>query len=344
MGNDAGTAQATSTIFISSTGNVGIGTTGPNARLSFGLDDVTKNFYAYEDGTDVYGVGKKGSTGLLQIFAGAASDNNRVGIGKYDGTTFTERLTVLNGGNVGIGTTGPTSKLHVVGSGGFGIDTYDIRIRDNGRVYVGGTGVADAKGSFYNNAGIPTFADYTSGSWLDSISLKAGNVGIGTTVPDSKLSVRGTATQLNLQYDGSNYQTFTILSDGALNIAQDGAAAAFAIKSGNVGIGTTNPQGKLHVLGSCVTGDTLLPIRRRRRKKSSNENNDEELWDYFLCRIDEVLPGDEVLSLNEATESLRYARINKLMDMGMQEVYELTTKSGRKIQTTGEHPYLTLQK
>ena len=79
-------------------------------------------------------------------------------------------------------------------------------------------------------------------------------------------------------------------------------------------------------------------------------------YDYLLCRIDEILPGDEVLSLNEGqwdrrgslsedqdntgSGTLQYARINALKDMDIREVYELTTKSGRKIRTTANHPYL----
>src|SRR3989344_8820800 len=114
------------------------------------------------------------------------------------------------------------------------------------------------------------------------------------------------------------------------------------VESGNVGIGTTSPTAKLHVVGNCVTGDTLLPIKRKRKKKSSDDDSSEDEDDYLLCRIDEILPGDEVLSLNESTEALGYARINKLMDMGIKEVYELTTKSGRTIRTTAAHPYLTL--
>ena len=195
------------------------------------------------------------------------------------------------------------------------------------------------------------------------------------------------------------------------------------IIQGNVGIGTTGPTAKLHVVGNCVTGDTLLQIRRRKKKPRSggvtggkpdpDEENDmvtglprdylpaiaalkalqagarndgiamteeiepasaegsgEAQYDELLCpiparsafstadaggsddpdweyeylyeRIDSVLPGDEVLSLNESTEALEYARINKLMDMGIKEVYELTTKSGRTIRTTAAHPYLTL--
>ena len=116
-----------------------------------------------------------------------------------------------------------------------------------------------------------------------------------------------------------------------------------------------------------MTGDTLLSIRRRKKRKNgdkksggggrdgdgtkngkdgrTNSKESENIgigaYEYLLIRIDEVIPGDEVLSLNERSESLEYARINKLMDMGVQETYELTTKSGRKIKTTAEHPFLT---
>ena len=40
--------------------------------------------------------------------------------------------------------------------------------------------------------------------------------------------------------------------------------------------------------------------------------------------------------------ALEYARINKLRDMGYQEVYEVTTKSGKVIKATADHPFLTL--
>jgi len=35
---------------------------------------------------------------------------------------------------------------------------------------------------------------------------------------------------------------------------------------GYLGVGTTSPAFPLHVAGQCMTGDTLLPIRRRKKK------------------------------------------------------------------------------
>ncbi|OGG13556.1 hypothetical protein A2875_01600 [Candidatus Gottesmanbacteria bacterium RIFCSPHIGHO2_01_FULL_46_14] len=144
---------------------------------------------------------------------------------------------------------------------------------------------------------------------------------------------------------------------------------------GNVGIGTTSPLSKLHVEGACVTGDTLLPIRRKKKRRKSQDISDENgdpdgqnsnfqnpnsnenfnienslkirklkienyEYDHLLCRIDEILPGDEVLSLNEETGRVQWSRINNLMDMGVRDIFELTTKSGRVIRTTAKHPYL----
>ncbi|PJA08868.1 hypothetical protein COX68_03690, partial [Candidatus Falkowbacteria bacterium CG_4_10_14_0_2_um_filter_41_15] len=75
--------------------------------------------------------------------------------------------------------------------------------------------------------------------------------------------------------------------------------------------------------------------------KNSDDGEDEDKeYNYFACRIDEVLPDDEVLSLNESTNTLQYAKIIALMDKGIQDIYEITTKSGKIIRTTASHPYL----
>ena len=116
-----------------------------------------------------------------------------------------------------------------------------------------------------------------------------------------------------------------------------------------VGIGTNAPNAALDVEGLCVTGDTLLPIRRRRKKKKGEPDNGTDstegnvgtgAYEYLLVQIKDVVAGDEVLSLNESTGLVEYRRIKALVDMGVKQVYELRTKSGRVIRTTANHPYL----
>jgi len=81
----------------------------------------------------------------------------------------------------------------------------------------------------------------------------AGNVGIGSTSPSAKLTINGTTEQLRLEYNPTNYQSFTVNSAGSLFVAQNGSAATLALTdSGKVGIGTTNPLYPLQVNGAGV--------------------------------------------------------------------------------------------
>ena len=41
------------------------------------------------------------------------------------------------------------------------------------------------------------------------------------------------------------------------------------VENGSAGFGTATPTSTVHIVGQCVTGDTLLKRRRRRRRKSS---------------------------------------------------------------------------
>jgi len=88
----------------------------------------------------------------------------------------------------------------------------------------------------------------------------------------------------------------------------------------------------LSVAGHCVTGDTRL---RRRRKKKKGEG-----YEYDEVAIKDIREGDEIASLDEETGRIVWSKVNALMDMGMKEIYKLTTASGKTIRTTAEHPYL----
>jgi hypothetical protein len=114
----------------------------------------------------------------------------------------------FNGGNVGIGTASPTSKLQVHSDGGIkAMESTDDVTRKNS-LYLG----ADATGSFIKT-------DYSSGGSFDLrfvnytteiARFKSGNFGIGTNNPGTKLDVNGvitatdgTSTQWNAAYTHS---------------------------------------------------------------------------------------------------------------------------------------------
>ncbi len=170
-------------------------------------------------------------------------------------------------GNVGIGTASPGTKLDVAGSA-------TIASGDSsGRLLLGRFSATYPWSLLQLGTGSDSFRlRSTSDAELFYVS-NTGNVGIGITSPQNQLNIVGTGYKnvnitgtgttgggITLQSANTGGRAFTILSTGTgaspgagfFGIVDESASAYEMIingSTGNVGIGTVNPQNKLNVVG-----------------------------------------------------------------------------------------------
>ena len=214
------TTEGTERLRVTETGNVGIGTSTPvyeldiqgyNGRAwvqTLGGNIIAERYGDGDSGPNFDGFKARGTKGALTIAQdndialniagklydgdaferaaqivfsadGAVGNNDTPGritfLTTPDGSkTLSERMRITNAGNVGIGTTAPTSKLHLNGTLGS---------------LSGGLAFGDGDTGFYEAAD-DVLRIQTAGS--DRMTVLAdGNVGIGTTEPVHKLDVSG---------------------------------------------------------------------------------------------------------------------------------------------------------
>ena len=107
------TSPDTTPFIIDASGNVGIGTADPTSKLSVLGSDGAHNFLVSDGGgrqlTVYQSSGAPGARNSL-VFSGGAFE-------LYDGTNNASRLWLSSGGYVGIGTTSPSAKFSITGSG-----------------------------------------------------------------------------------------------------------------------------------------------------------------------------------------------------------------------------------
>ena len=246
---------------ILNTGNVGIGTTGPLYKLDV-LGSGSSNLF------------EVGVSGVTNGFTISSSSNAMT----YDfrGSDNVSKVRILDSGNVGIGTTGPTNALDV--NGGLRVmgGTSGTAIGAGAEIsYVGGTAYYQA----YDRAGSAFLPVVLKGSYAslwssgtEVLRATSGNVGIGTTGPAYALDVNGIingnsyvqgaifkASGLTPSYrltDTGSGQSYYIRNNGNFDIYNVTSGVGMTMNStGNVGIGTTNPGTKLDVVGDLtVTG------------------------------------------------------------------------------------------
>ena len=285
----SGSSGETTNMFISGSGNVGIGTTTPGTSLPntflattpkvLEIKSVTTStdaglFLRRSDDNTGLDIWNDGSNGHSYIDNRHNALNGRLDFRVNTSATPATVMTITGDEKVGIGTTSPTKTLQVTGdisaSG-------DIHLKNTKALKIqnaAGTSTqvvkVDSGDDIY--VGHPNFDNiFLQGSGGTLMALQgAGNVGIGTTSPDTLLHISGANNVNLLKLDApkgefvfrtnstSGYTSNFRLDDTGMDIGHDSSIRALNLQTGNadrltilgggnVGIGTTSPSNLLHL-------------------------------------------------------------------------------------------------
>jgi hypothetical protein len=291
-------------IVVNTDNNVGIGTASPSAKLE--IFGATQNIFKI-----IHNATGGGNWAINPYIVGISN----AGLSFTDVKNSTIPMVINDAGNIGIGTTSPSTKLDVKGntarfdgSGGGELDmNFTTTNTGSIRLKFGGTTTPD-KGRIVYSDNSDSFGFFTNSTERMRIT-SAGNVGIGTT--DTTFQNGGGLVVYNAdtpRVELRNSTSGATSTDGAgmvlggnefyifnkenapMFLDTNGSTRMTILGGGNVGIGTTSPVSKL-----TVNGDIAIPYGGA--IKIYNPGNNTLLAVSNLIRVDY-----DSSSLNDFTE------------------------------------------
>jgi hypothetical protein len=323
---------------IDSSGNVGIGTTSPGAKL-----DVAGNVrvrgsatptLTFNDGAIENNLSITNSAFVLSVPSANPITFN---------TTNTERLRITDAGLVGIGTSSPGAKIHSLQAStgeGLRVDGADSGfslVVEGGTTYHTKIRQGSIGSTYFSNT------PPTNGLIVE------GSVGIGTSSPAARLDIRGSAPYMYIVDSGANSAAFvaeatnsvvnvgsTYLGTSAVPLAlvTGGTERLRITSAGLVGIGTTSPapggQG-VHIHNPSAAASSL---------RVTNSTTGATDGDGFAIQVGSdgtaQLRQFESLALTFETAATERARIDSSGRLGIG-----TSSPGAKLDVTGGDLFVT---
>ena len=268
-----GAATRSDDMVINSSGNVGIGTTAPGAKLDITSPDTTSDMNQLRIGSASNGYGsyifrQKTTGGYANQYLALDIINNA--------GTFSNTM-AWSGANVGIGTSNPLAKLNIESPNGTNVA---LRLTQTSKDWW----------EFKNAAATNDLSISDAvGTYVTILGNNIGNVGVGTTAPNDTLSIGNSgAAPAGSAKTGHNYtmtylatDTYALVNYGTVNTLIAAATSSMGTGAslwggtkngtiyngdagvGNVGIGTTNPGYKMDLgtgavqarVGTALMGD-----------------------------------------------------------------------------------------